>query len=64
MFKGSTIKKAREEAGECQIDFAKRLGVHQTTLSRWETGIIPVPKPIQKLFAEVVRKELEMEAAQ
>jgi DNA-binding transcriptional regulator YiaG len=35
------LREAREGLGESQAEFAARLGVNQTTVSRWETGGVP-----------------------
>lgn len=58
MFKGSTIRKVREQIGESQIEFAKRLGVHQSTVSVWETGQTTPRGPALK-FLKILLAELE-----
>lgn len=35
---------ARERMGWTQGDLARRVGVHQKTVSSWETGNAPVPE--------------------
>jgi transcriptional regulator with XRE-family HTH domain len=38
------LQRARRAAKATQEAFARRLGVHTRTLSRWETGAVPVPR--------------------
>jgi len=38
------IKAIREKLKMSQAEMADRLGVHQSTLSRFETGVLPVDK--------------------
>lgn len=35
------VKKIRESLGETQEEFARRIGVDQGTISRWETAGVP-----------------------
>jgi transcriptional regulator with XRE-family HTH domain len=35
---GDVLKALREKAGLSQIELAKRLGIYQSSLSRWELG--------------------------
>lgn len=37
----TTIRDARKRLGLSQADMATKLGVHQTTISRFETGELP-----------------------
>jgi ribosome-binding protein aMBF1 (putative translation factor) len=37
-----SIREARSSLGLSQADLAAKLGVHQTTISRFETGDLPV----------------------
>ena len=37
MVTADTIKQSRQRVGESQADFAKRFGVDQSTIHRWET---------------------------
>lgn len=37
MTTGQAIKKARKAKGYTQLDIARKLGVHQITVSLWET---------------------------
>lgn len=41
MITGEYIRLVREQLGESQQEFARRIGVHQTTLHRWETRGLP-----------------------
>lgn len=58
MLSGKTLKNAREQAGESQIEFAKRLGVHQSVLSRLERGR-RLPKGAVRLLIERVLEDLD-----
>lgn len=63
MVSGTNIKATRDRVGESQADFARRLGVDQATLSRWETVGIP-DRGSAKLLVEKVLKELDAEGAE
>ncbi len=39
-----TLKQRRENIGLTQADFAETIGVTATTISRYETGLITIPK--------------------
>lgn len=54
---GDEIKATRERLGETQEAFAKRLGIRQATLSRWETEE-NAPRGAAKLFLERMLAEL------
>ena len=41
---GKTLQRAREDAGLEQSEAAEKLGVHYTTISRWENGRQKVPE--------------------
>ncbi len=51
------IRKLRAEAGFTQMDFAQKVGVSITTISRWETGL---SKPSKLALEKLVwlRKQL------
>ena len=51
---GDLLKATRDRVGESQTKFAKRLGIDQTTLSRWEAFGIPDRGPGQKIVERVV----------
>lgn len=38
------LRTIREELGLSQAEMADKLGLHQTTISRFETGSLPVDK--------------------
>ena len=45
-----TLRSRREELGLGQADLAKRVGVTQQTISRWENGeVVPAPKRLAKV---------------
>jgi transcriptional regulator with XRE-family HTH domain len=49
---GRSLQERREEMGVGQADLAKRIGVTQQTISRWENGeIVPPPKRLTQLAA-------------
>jgi DNA-binding transcriptional regulator YiaG len=56
------IRRARDRLGESQEGFAKRFGVDQTTLSRWETGE-SAPRGAARELVKRVLSELRSEAA-
>lgn len=45
------LSKLQADAGETNYRLAKEIGVHQTSISNWKSGIYPHPKHI-KLLAE------------
>jgi transcriptional regulator with XRE-family HTH domain len=44
------VKRLREQMGLTQEAFAKLVGVHPMTVSRWERGVVNVPAPTAKLI--------------
>lgn len=54
---GDEIKHIRVRFGESQSEFARRLGVDQSTLSRWETRGLPdrgfTKEAIERRLAEL-----------
>jgi DNA-binding transcriptional regulator YiaG len=50
------LRKLRDALGESQTEFAKRLGVTQATVSRWEDGELLIQGParilIERLMAD------------
>jgi transcriptional regulator with XRE-family HTH domain len=51
---GKTLRRRRDELGISQSDLARRLGVQQQTVSRWESGgSLPRPVRILQLAAEL-----------
>lgn len=53
---GRRIRRVRMAAGLIQEDFARMCGVHQITLSRYETASIGVPPARRKAIEEVLNK--------
>lgn len=54
MITGDAIRAARERVGESQADFARRFGVDQSIVSRWETKGVPERGPAQALIERVL----------
>jgi DNA-binding XRE family transcriptional regulator len=52
---GRKIKSARMKFGVKQDEFAKLVGVHQVTMSRYETGTIGIPDLRRARIEEVLR---------
>lgn len=40
----------RRRLGLTQLEFARRIGVHWTTVSRWERDEVAIPKPTGRLI--------------
>jgi transcriptional regulator with XRE-family HTH domain len=59
MLLGETLRKARERIGESQAEFAKRFGVAQPVLSRWETGQARPAAAVRILIGRIL-EELEV----
>lgn len=57
MFGPDDIRAAREKLGESQAEFAKRLGVNQSTVHHWEKKGLPdrgtARVAVESLLAEV-----------
>jgi DNA-binding transcriptional regulator YiaG len=47
------VKAVREHLGESQKTFARRFGVNQCTVSRWETEGLPNRGPLKLLEREI-----------
>jgi DNA-binding transcriptional regulator YiaG len=58
------IIKLRESLGDTQTAFAKRLGVSQSTVSRWETGVEEPSGPALLLLKILSDAPLETQAAE
>lgn len=52
---GERITIGRRRAGLTQIDFAKKLGVRQVQVSRWEIGRLPAPPKLQAKYTRLGR---------
>lgn len=48
------IRAARKRVGESQEEFAKRFGVDQTTIHRWETEGVPARGPTRMTIERVL----------
>jgi DNA-binding transcriptional regulator YiaG len=60
MISGDDIKATRERLGESQAEFAKRFGVDQSALSRWETQGVPVRGPAEAIVERVLTELAEV----
>ncbi len=47
---GADLRRVRAHLGETQVQLARRLGVHEITLSRWETGKSRIPAAVAQLL--------------
>jgi DNA-binding transcriptional regulator YdaS (Cro superfamily) len=51
-----------------QVGLAKELGVHPITVSKWETGALPIPdfsaKAIEATLAEIALRKVKVRAKQ
>jgi len=54
MVNGKILRKARQRLGESQIEFAKRLGVHQSVVSRLEREERKARGPVLLLIQRVL----------
>ncbi len=59
MITGDDIKTARERLGESQAEFAKRFGVDQSAVSRWEVFGIPSRGTTQAIVERVLAEIIE-----
>ncbi len=57
---GQALRSARLRIGETQEQFCIRLGVDQTTLSKWETNGLPRTGPGRMLLEKVLTELLDM----
>jgi len=53
------LRNTREFVGENQTEFAKRFGVRQPVLSRWETGRATPSVPVRMLIRRVLEEVWE-----
>lgn len=58
------LKSLREKLGDSQWDFARRLGINQATISRWEAGRIPKNGPARFAIQMLVASLRQTEAAE
>jgi len=42
----ATVRRIRRGLGLTQVGFAKQLGVHPMTVSKWERGTVPITGPV------------------
>lgn len=63
MVTGEMITAARVRLGESQAQFAKRFGVNQSTLHRWEAKGPPTGGTALRVIEQVIAQISEAEAA-
>jgi DNA-binding transcriptional regulator YiaG len=51
---GAVVKYARRALGMKQVDLAARIGCASETLSRWETGVAPIPRAEQLAIVAIL----------
>lgn len=54
-----TLKQRRENLGLTQADFAETIGVTATTISRYETGLVTIPKWMDLVFEALEAKQIK-----
>jgi DNA-binding transcriptional regulator YiaG len=47
---GEEVRKIRKRLGLSQVAFARLVGVHEVTVSRWEHGVLAIREPTAKLL--------------
>jgi transcriptional regulator with XRE-family HTH domain len=52
---GSDLKQLRRRMGLTQGQLGELIGVHLVSISRWETGTVPIPKTIALLMRLLVK---------
>ena len=50
------FKKSRESIGYSQPELCKEMGISTRTITRWETGEVPIPKVAEMALELVVLK--------
>lgn len=53
------LKERRENLGLKQTDFAKEIGVTATSVSRWETGLVDIPKWMDLVFEALEARQIK-----
>ncbi len=54
-FTSNQVREIRKSFGMTQQEFADEVGVHRTTIARWETGV----SPVGLLESNAIRRFLE-----
>ncbi len=50
VMRGKEVLRIRKKLGPTQLEFARRIGVHWTTVSRWERDEVAIPEPAARLM--------------
>lgn len=56
---GRRLKEAREASGKTQAAVAKEVGIDSVTLSRYERGVLPVPRATLLALSQVYNRPVE-----
>jgi len=57
--KKDELKKRRERLGLNQAELAELIGVTPTTISRYETGLVPVPQGMSLMLEALEKRHIE-----
>jgi len=55
------VKALRKRLGDTQAQFARRVGVHTMTVSRWERGRVSIPVAMALLIRERTKQRARPE---
>ena len=58
-WRGTVLKKARERRKLTQVELAKRVGVHQVTIARLETGVRRPSADLLHRLAKALKMRME-----
>jgi DNA-binding transcriptional regulator YiaG len=58
VMKAKELKAIRKRLGVSQAKLAKAVGVEQNTIWRWETGAVPISKPVARLVRIIGGEEV------
>lgn len=55
----SRLKKLMKDAGISQIELASRLGVHDSSVSKWVNWEIPIPKRHKTQLCQILKVDMK-----
>ncbi|WP_416464002.1 helix-turn-helix domain-containing protein [Sphingomonas sp. VDB2] len=59
----NAIRQARHRLGLTQIGLAEKLGLHQSTISRFENGTLPIDERTSLAIEALLSRPIQQEAA-